>query len=255
MSYHFHRFDVKLGRKLAVLLNLLKINYVRLFNRVEQYQPLVLADRYKGWVYRSGFSVRSDPARLKFVQDKILEANDGGLHVDIGSQLGYLPLSLARQGLTAIGIELQYYAVVVSKALAELNDCPNAIFLNINVENEYELTPRSDTLTALSVFHHVVAEIANPEQSTQVIERILAKVKRRVIIEVADVSEGEYLWVEQNAQLFGGVPGDSWFERKLMDCGFRIVDRARFKTHLGGERSLLVADRENAGDVSRSAHH
>jgi len=125
-----------------------------------------------GWVSRlkktyqpvEGFPDKIDPKRVEGIQrilETILEhcGDVGGKSfLDIGSNLGYFCLELARRGAHTLGVETDSRRVKVAQCLARSNEF-DATFLCKNAIEFVEDNPANfDYVILLNVFHHILVQ-------------------------------------------------------------------------------------------------
>jgi len=242
--YKDKQVDARLGKAVGTLCAILKMNYVRLLKRVELYQPIQLPEKFIPFVVRATVSSRKDVERYDYVVNTVLENNNSGIHLDVGCQFGYIPIALAKNNVSSIGIELQYFSYIVAKNVAQLNRFHFVNIVNGNIVELIDEIPIVDSMTALSILHHVVAEIDDVNLATEFLEKLFRKVRKRIVLEVADIDEGNYLWCKANTALFDGKTAECWFAQFLTSQGFKVSEEVKkFETHLQGERPILIADR------------
>lgn len=242
--YKDRQIDARFGKVVGTLCAILKMNYVRLLKRVELYQPIKLPKKFVPYVVRASVSSRNDIERYDYVVNAILEKNNSGIHLDVGCQFGYIPTALARKNVASIGIELQYFSYIVAKSVAQVNRFQFINIVNGNIIELIDEVPTVDSITALSILHHVVAEIDDVNLSKDFLGKLFRKVRKRVVLELADVDEGEYRWCKANEVLFNGKTAECWFAQYLTSQGFKVSEEVKkFETHLQGERPILIADR------------
>ena len=112
-----------------------------------------------------GFPDKIDPERVRGFErilDTILgHCGDvaGKSVLDIGSNLGYFCLELARGGAHTLGIERDVRRTEVSQCLAEKNGLSNARFSNEDAMDFVEnVATDFDYVILLNVFHHILVQ-------------------------------------------------------------------------------------------------
>jgi hypothetical protein len=236
-------FRHKVINSIGKVASKLKLNLLYNFSGIESYQLIYLSQGVKKF-YIGNSAKRDNRQRYQVVLEKVLEKmTNESMYLDIGSQFGYLPIAVADNGYWAFGMEVQNSAAEISKEVATLNGVDTAFLVNMNICDAVENVPRFDVISMLSVFHHIVAGIDDKKRSEQLLIKLLAKVKKRIIIEVADGIKEDFTWSEANRELCESKDAELWFQEFLEEQKFSITYRHEFKTHLNTERVLLVADR------------
>lgn len=237
-------WDVGIAGFLGICADICKLNYIIGLRRVQLYQPIDIPARYRKFVLSKKSSCRGNRSRYDFVTEKIMQNSNHGIHLDVGTNFGFIPLSLGRRGLLSIGFEVQYFSYQIATCLARLegNDC--ALFVNCDVTEIVDRIPAVESISMLSVLHHIVAGFDDAAQSTAFLRSLFSRARRRLILEIADHSEGDYSWCEKNHALHGDQTALEWYSEFLSEQGFTVSGDIRyFDTHLGATRPILVADR------------
>ena len=77
--------------------------------------------------------------------------------LDIGSNLGYFCLELAKHGAKTFGIETDLHRVEVARCIAKKLDLTDIMFFNDDAMEFVEITPvEFDYIILLNVFHHIL---------------------------------------------------------------------------------------------------
>lgn len=236
--------DVSLSRFLGGFVDVCKLNYIIGLRRVQIYQPIDIPEKYRKFILPRFDSCRGSRERYDYVTEKILQNTNHGVHLDVGTNFGFVPLSLGSRGLFSIGLELQYFSYQIASCLARLNENNMAVFINGDVTEMGDRIPAVESMSLLSVLHHIVAGYDDACRSTDFLRALFSKAQRRLVLEVADPSEGEYSWSEKNRTLHGGASALDWYKDFLGEQGFSVSGDIRyFDTHLGVSRPIIIADR------------
>lgn len=236
--------DVRLSGFLGGFADICKLNYIIGLRRVQIYQPIDIPEKYRKFILPHFDSCRGSRERYDYVTEKILQSTNYGVHLDVGTNFGFVPLSLGIRGLFSIGLELQYFSYQIASCLARLSKNNMAVFINGDVTEMGDMIPAVESMSLLSVLHHIVAAYDDVNSGTDLMRTLFSKVQRRLVLEVADPGEGEYSWCEKNRMLHGDDSAVEWYTAFLGKQGFAVSEDIRyFDTHLSVSRPIIVADR------------
>jgi hypothetical protein len=229
---------------LGTVADICKLNYIIGLRRVQLYQPIDIPEKYRKFILPQYDSFRGSRERYEYVTETLLQNTNYGVHLDVGTNFGFIPLSLGSRGLFSIGLEIQYFSCQIANCLARLNKNNMAIFINTDVTEIVNRVPVVESISMLSVLHHIVAGYEDVNTGVDFLRTLFSKAQRRIVLEVADPGEGEYSWREKNRNLHGGRSALDWYSTFLGEQGFSVSRDVRyFDTHLGVSRPIIVADR------------
>jgi len=213
------------------LINLIYINWVRLKDKVEFYQPTF---NPKGFpIIKANQFRRSCTKRINLIK-KHTHFNS---YLDIGSQLGYFVFSLQQQNKICHGLESNPTAVKYSQALASLNQSQNIAFHNTHLTPKTaQNLPDYDLITCLSVYHHLV-HYQGKAKADQIIKTLIKKCKY-FVFEAGQHNEPGFVW--SKSMQFMGKDSKAWLKNYFKKLNCQIIHIAKTKTHLKTTRYLII---------------
>lgn len=236
----------RLCRNIATGVALAKLNYVRVFKLVELYQPMLVPEQYEKYVASKAGAARSDLSRYQYVADVVAAGHENRGHLDVGCQFGAICVLLDRCGIASTGIEYQYFSYLAAKELAYLNGARFTQIINADVTKILDRVPAVESITMLSILHHIAQLLDDEVRYRAFLETMLAKAMRLIVLELASPDEGKFVWSEPNRRLCAGRDVLEWHTDFLQSHGFVIANEPRyFPTHLGGSRPIVVAHRRS----------
>ncbi len=201
----------------------------------EVYQPLVV----------SGLSYlrpkRPCEDRLKFI---ISDIDERGARInDIGCQIGFFSFSLAREGYSVTGYDMEARNIYICHLLNELSDISlKPKFLNIEFDLETIGNFESaDYTLCLAVFHHIIYS-RGLMVAKKLISILRKKTKKKIYFEVGQSNEPVEPWAKSLPDM--GADPFMWIAEFLKEGGFKnIKSLGKVITHVSEiPRYLVVAE-------------
>jgi len=210
------------------------INYLRLFNKTELYQPTYQKRSF--FLVRKGTVQRSCEDRFDAISKRVSASS--GSYLDIGSQFGYFVFKMAELGFVSTGMEADLPAYNYASNLAKINEATNVRFIHEHLdEDRAKSLPHYDIISILNVFHHIV-HFSGFEKADKIMKTLYQKCDGILFFETGEYEEKGHYWSEDLQ--FMGKSSKEWIGDYLKKLGFRCVEEAgRFPTHLSGHKRTL----------------
>jgi len=219
------------------ILAYLFINFVRIFNLVELYQPTYNPRNF--YLCKKNIGRRVCDERI-FLITKEVDFSRFNSYLDIGSQLGYFVFKFAEVNphLYAQGMEMNSVASMYAKSVAVLNELENVSFINVKMTlDTIRDLPKYDVISFLNVYHHIVY-FESYQYAHKIMQALYNKCKYCLIFETGQSDEKGYYWSEK-LNFMGETPTE-WIFDYLKLIGYRNVKIIGMtSTHLSSHKRRL----------------
>lgn len=203
------------------------------------YQP----NPFAGWRQKKSLSMRGCIDRFEAFY-ALVPKNKPLSVLDIGCNQGYFVFRMAERGGLCIGIDWDRHKIEVAHALATVYNLPNALFAQMEVNEEIAATfPKVDMVICLSIFHHWACKLGE-NRAKEIMITISNCAEKYLIFETGQPNEVKKEWAEKLS--FMAPDHETWIRKFLFELGFNKVHNVgQFSTSLSNvPRSLYVAVRK-----------
>lgn len=167
--------------------------------------------------------------------------------LDIGCNIGFFTLELAKRGHFCLGVDINKRALLTANLIREIDEIEQACFMHfpINIETVGRL-PAFDITICLSVFHHWAMHFG-ADEATAIMQEVADQTNDLLFFETAQTSDCSEKYQKVLPDM--GSNARAWLDSYLTDLGFsEVFSLGAYAVGGagGGSRELMVGLKRDA---------